>query len=148
MKQKLDKPLIGLGVVGIIGGAVIYHCLDAEIFCFAALFWLLICYLWQNNEQKPVTWWERMIAVVTEAVLWVLMAAVWYGLGWSFCWLTSWSVSLEGIYIVQGAILHLIGWQLYDIGITKCWWNNIWQYAGYLASMLVVLVMIKKILIT
>lgn len=130
MKKKLDKPLIGLGVVGIIGGAVVFHCFDVKVFCLAALFWLLVCYLWQNTRDLRSPWYRKLLTVFTEAVLWALTAGGWYILGYAFSWLMGWQ-NLPILCIIEGAVLHLMGWQLYDLGISNRWWIDLRQYLFY-----------------
>ena len=131
MKNRVDKPLIGLLAIGIIGGVILYHHLSTNWFCLAALFWVLVCYSWQNNREHNVPWYERMGAVFVSAILWTATVAAWYYLGYLFNLLmghhTPWIICL-----IEGAMFHLIGWQLYDTGLSYGWWFNFKQYLYYL----------------
>jgi hypothetical protein len=70
------------------------------------------------------------LTVFTEAVLWTLTAGGWYILGYAFSWLMGWQ-NLPILCIIEGAVLHLMGWQLYDLGISNRWWFDLRQYLFY-----------------
>jgi hypothetical protein len=136
MENRVDKPLIGLLVIGIIGGVILYHHLSTNFFYLAALFWILVCYLWQNNEERDAPWYERMSAVFVSAILWSLTFVLWYAIGYGFNYLMNGHSSPPLMCFIEGAVMYLIGWQLYDIGLANRWWFNLKQYLYYLVILL------------
>lgn len=138
MKKKLDKPLIWLIVTGFIAGAVIYYCFGTKIFCTVAIFWLLLCYLWQHTQMN-IAWWKKLISVFTETVLWTLSAMVCYALSWCVDYIIGWQTPLGELHFIKGAILYIIGWQIYKIGQIYWWWTSFKQFAVYVGSLLLIL---------
>lgn len=135
MKKKFDKPLIWLGVTGLIAGAVVYYCLGTKIFCLATVFWILLCYLWQHTKMD-VAWWKKLISVFTEACFWVLSAIVCYLLSWCVDYIFGWQTPFLELHFVKGAILYIIGWQVYKIGLVYRWWIDFRHFVFYAVSLL------------
>lgn len=139
MKIEFDKPLIWLGVTGLIAGVVVFHCFGRQFFCLVAIFWVLLCYLWQNTDIKKVTWWEKLLSVFTEACLWALSAAVCCGLSWCVDYIFGWQTAWVELHFLKGAVLYIIGWQVYKIGLMYRWWLSFKQFAFYAGTLLLAL---------
>ena len=136
MKKQLDKPLLALVIIGLIAGAVIYYCFGIKVFSLVMFFWILLCHLWQNTTLNNVTWWEKMISVLAELCLWILSAGVCYGLSLCVNYIFGWQTAWLWLHFLRGAILYIIGWQLYKVGLVYKWWLDFKQYAFYVGSLL------------
>lgn len=138
MKVEFDKPLIRLGVVGLIVGAVVLHCFGTKVFYPVAMFWVLLCYLWQITDLE-VTWWKKLISVFFEACLWTLSAAICFGLSWCVDYIFGWHTAWVELHFLKGAILYIIVWQVYKVGLMYRWWLSFKQFAFYAGTLLLAL---------
>ncbi len=132
------KMLYWLGLVGGIILMTIYCLFGVSAFVGAALFTLLMCWLWENQPSQQPTMFGKLITTFFKACLWSLLAVVCYGVGCLVDVLfgqSELSSSLVLLTVIKGAIACLIIWQGYDLGKSRGWWSNIVDYT-YHASLL------------